>query len=314
MQVLYVGVPFVVVGMVGMSSMRATGDTRLPSLLMIIASIANIILDPIMIFGLGPIPAMGLKGAAMAALIARGAIFLGTIYLMHERINMLSFRVPKFDELRSSWGDILHVGIPAAGTNAIIPVATAVITAMLAQYGTEAVAGFGVASRIESLVLVMFYALSAVIGPFIGQNLSAAKAERIHSALRLCSRFCLLSGIGMAVFLLCFSEFLPSLFSKNPTVTGTATLFLLIAPISYGAYGIVMAMNASFNGMGKPGPAVVISVARMIIMYLPLAYLLRYFYGISGIFMAYAIANIFSAVIAYKWANNSVKGQIEKMN
>ena len=314
MQVLYVGVPFVVVGMVGMSSMRATGDTRLPSLLMIIASIANIILDPIMIFGLGPIPAMGLKGAAMAALIARGAIFLGTIYLMHERIHMLSFRVPKFDELRSSWGDILHVGIPAAGTNAIIPVATAVITAMLAQYGTEAVAGFGVASRIESLVLVMFYALSAVIGPFIGQNLSAAKAERIHSALRLCSRFCLLSGIGMAVFLLCFSDFLPSLFSKNPTVTETATLFLLIAPISYGAYGIVMAMNASFNGMGKPGPAVVISVARMIVIYLPLAYLLRYFYGISGIFMAYAIANIFSAVIAYKWANNSVKGQIEKMN
>jgi Na+-driven multidrug efflux pump len=97
-------------------------------------------------------------------------------------------------------------------------------------------------------------------------------------------------------------------------VTETATLFLLIAPISYGAYGIVMAMNASFNGMGKPGPAVVISVARMIVIYLPLAYLLRYFYGISGIFMAYAIANIFSAVIAYKWANNSVKGQIEKMN
>ena len=313
MQVLYIGVPFVVVGMVGMSSMRATGDTRLPSLLMIIASITNILLDPIMIFGLGPIPAMGLKGAAMAALIARGAIFLGTLYLMHERIHMLSFRVPKLDELRSSWGDILHVGIPAAGTNAIIPIATAVITAMLAQYGTEAVAGFGVASRIESLVLVMFYALSAVIGPFIGQNISAAKAERIHTALRLCSRFCLLSGVVMAVFLLFFSDFLPSLFSANPTVKNTATLFLLIAPISYGAYGIVMAMNASFNGMGKPGPAVIISVARMIVIYLPLAYLLRYFYGISGIFMAYAIANILSAVIAYKWANNSVKGQIEKM-
>jgi putative MATE family efflux protein len=65
MEVLYVGVPFVVVGMVGMSSMRATGDTRLPSLLMIMASITNILLDPLMIFGFGPIPAMGLKGAAM---------------------------------------------------------------------------------------------------------------------------------------------------------------------------------------------------------------------------------------------------------
>ena len=149
MEILYLGVPFVVVGMVGMSSMRATGDTRLPSLLMIIASIANIVIDPIMIFGLGPIPAMGLKGAAMAALIARGAIFLGTIYFMNQRLNMLSYEKPTLSDMKSSWTDILHVGIPAAATNTIIPIATAIITAMLARYGPETVAGFGVASRIE---------------------------------------------------------------------------------------------------------------------------------------------------------------------
>ena len=106
MEILYLGVPFVVVGMVGMSSMRATGDTRLPSLLMIIASIANIAIDPIMIFGFGPIPAMGLKGAAMAALISRGAIFLGTIYFMSHRLNMLSYEKPSFSEMKSSWSDI----------------------------------------------------------------------------------------------------------------------------------------------------------------------------------------------------------------
>ena len=75
MHILYGGVPFVVVGMVGMSSMRATGDTRLPSILMVIAAVANVILDPILIFGLGPVPEMGLDGAAMAALISRAAIF-----------------------------------------------------------------------------------------------------------------------------------------------------------------------------------------------------------------------------------------------
>ncbi|MDP6190604.1 MAG: MATE family efflux transporter [Gammaproteobacteria bacterium] len=111
-----------------------------------------------------------------------------------------------------------------------------------------------------------------------------------------------------------FRNLLPLLFSQNLAVIDTASLFLLIAPISYGAYGVVMAMNAAFNGMGKPGPAVVVSVARMIVMYVPTAYLLQHYYAISGIFMAYAIANIFSAVIAYKWANNSVKGQIEKMS
>ena len=277
MEILYLGVPFVVVGMVGMSSMRATGDTRLPSLLMIIASIANIIIDPIMIFGLGPIPAMGLKGAAMAALIARGAIFLGTIYFMNQRLNMLSYEKPTLSEIKSSWIDILHVGIPAAATNTIIPIATAIITAMLAKYGPEAVAGFGVASRIESVVLVMFYSLSAIIGPFIGQNLSAKKSERIYLALKQCSVFCLIFGLIISCFLIAFRNSLPLLFSQNLTVINSASLFLLMAPISYGAYGVVMTMNAAFNGMGKPVPAVAISLIRMIVIYIPMAYFLQYF-------------------------------------
>ena len=313
MEILYLGVPFVVVGMVGMSSMRATGDTRLPSLLMIIASIANIIIDPIMIFGLGPIPAMGLKGAAMAALIARGAIFLGTIYFMNQRLNMLSYEKPTLSEIKSSWIDILHVGIPAAATNTIIPIATAIITAMLAKYGLEAVAGFGVASRIESVVLVMFYSLSAIIGPFVGQNLSAKKSERIYLALKQCSVFCLIFGLIFSYFLIAFRNSLPLLFSQNVTVINSASLFLLIAPISYGAYGVVMTMNAAFNGMGKPVPAVAISLIRMIVIYIPMAYFLQYFLGISVIYLSYAIANILSGIVAYNWAKYSVSGQIERV-
>ena len=313
MEILYLGVPFVVVGMVGMSSMRATGDTRLPSLLMIIASIANIIIDPIMIFGLGPIPAMGLKGAAMAALIARGAIFLGTIYFMNQRLNMLSYEKPTLSEMKASWIDILHVGIPAAATNTIIPIATAIITAMLAKYGPEAVAGFGVASRIESVVLVMFYSLSAIIGPFVGQNLSAKKSERIYLALKQCSVFCLIFGLIFSYFLIAFRNSLPLLFSQNVTVINSASLFLLIAPISYGAYGVVMTMNAAFNGMGKPVPAVAISLIRMIVIYIPMAYFLQYFLGMSGIYLSYAIANILSGVVAYNWAKYSVSGQIERV-
>lgn len=311
MTILYFGVPFVVVGMVGMSSMRATGDTRLPSLLMIIASILNIVLDPLLIFGLGPIPRMELQGAAMAALLARASILIGTLYFMRTRLDMLSFSRPKAGEMRKSWVDILHVGIPAAGTNAIIPVATAVITAMLAKYGPEAVAGFGVASRVESLTLVMFYAISAIIGPFVGQNMSAGRSDRMYLSLRLTTIFCLVSGIAIAVALAVLHEFLPSLFSEHPEVTRVAGLFLLIAPISYGAYGVVMVMNASFNGMGKPMPAVVVSVGRMAVIYVPLAFVGDHWFGIQGIFAAYAVANIISAVVAYIWARQSVQPQCD---
>ena len=74
----------------------------------------------------------------------------------------------------------------------------AFITAMIARYGPEAVAGFGVASRVESMVLVIYYAMSSIIGPFVGQNLSAGKEDRIQHALRLCARFCVVSGLVIA--------------------------------------------------------------------------------------------------------------------
>ncbi len=305
MTILYSGVPFVVVGMIGMASMRATGDTRLPSMLMVIAAILNVALDPILIFGVGPIPAMGLDGAAAAALIARATIFAGTVYLMRYRLDMLSFNKPDPVELRKSWRDILHVGIPAAGTNAIVPLGAVLITAMIARIDTDAVAGFGVATRIESMMLVIFYAMSSIIGPFVGQNFAAGRERRILRALWLCTLFCLASGLVIAGILALLSDFLPRLFSDSEAVMEVTSLFLWVVPISYGTYGMVMVMNASFNGLGKPMPAVWISVARILVLYVPLAFIGLRFYGLVGIFAAYAIANIVSGIGAYAWARHT---------
>ena len=305
MTILYSGVPFVVVGMIGMASMRATGDTRLPSMLMVMAAILNVALDPILIFGVGPIPAMGLDGAATAALIARATIFVGTIYLMRFRLDMLSFNKPDPVELRNSWRDILHVGIPAAGTNAIVPLGAVLVTAMIARLGTDAVAGFGVATRIEAMMLVIFYAMSSIIGPFVGQNFAAGRERRILRALWLCTLFCLASGLVIAGILALLSDVLPRLFSDSEAVMEVTKLFLWIVPISYGTYGMVMVMNASFNGLGKPMPAVWISVARILVLYVPLAFIGLKFYGVVGIFAAYAIANIVSGIGAYAWARHT---------
>ncbi len=312
MNILYFAVPFLVVGMVGTTAMRATGDTRLSGMLMIGGSLLNVILDPILIFGFGPIPSLGLLGAAWAALIARTFIFIFVIYFMKTESNLLSFKIPDRFQILNSWKKILHVGIPAAGTNAIIPVVTGVITAMLAKFGPEAVAGFGVASRIESVVLVLFYALSAVIGPFVGQNITSGRFDRIHKSLWLCTVFCLIFGLVIAGFLFLAADWLPSLFSYNYKVTRVTKIFLVVVPISYGAYGMVMVMNASFNGMGKPIPAVIISVLRMVGIYIPLAFFLQSYYQILGIFLAYMIANLVSGAIAYFWAISTLN--INKSN
>jgi len=280
---------------------------------MIAGAFLNIVLDPIFIFGFGPVPAMGLNGAAMAALLARGAIFLGALHLLRGRMNLVSFSKPEPGELTRSWKDVLHVGIPAAGTNAIVPIGAVIITAMIATFGPEAVAGFGVASRIESMTLVVFYALSAIIGPFVGQNFSAGNEPRILQALRLCMWFCVISGLLMAAGLAALADYLPSLFSSSSEVVSIASLFLWVAPIGYGTYGMVMVMNASFNGLGRPMPAVAISVGRILLLYLPLAIAGKYFFGALGIFAAYSIANIISGVVAYQWARNTVRGYFSEL-
>jgi putative MATE family efflux protein len=287
--------------------MRATGDTRLPSKLMIMGSVLNVALDPIFIFGLGPLPALGLNGAALAALVARSTILVGALVLLRGRLDMVSFKRPEPGELRRSWKDILHVGLPAAGTNAIVPLGTMLITAMIARYGPDAVAGFGVASRIESMMLVVYYAMSAIIGPFVGQNFSAGEEERILRALKLCTLFCLASGLTIAVVLAAASGFLPVLFSDDPDVTNVTRTYLLIAPVGYGTYGMVMVMNATFNGLGRPLPAVAISVGRMLVLYVPLAAVGMVFFAAPGMFVAYAVANIVSGFAAYAWAMRTVR-------
>jgi Na+-driven multidrug efflux pump len=155
--------------------------------------------------------------------------------------------------------------------------------------------------------------MSAIIGPFVGQNISAGKADRIYQALKLCTIFCLVSGLFIAALLAVSGSFIPSLFSDNPQVVNVAALYFLVTPISYGAYGMVMVMNASFNGMGRPMPAVWISVGRMGIIYVPLAIMLERLFGMTGIFVAYVIANVATSAVSYLWARSAVQGQCDRL-
>ena len=134
MTIVYFAVPFIVLGMVATATMRATGDTRLPSKLMIGGAILNVLLDPIFIFGLGPIPALGLNGAAIAGLLARGLFFFAALYYLGVRLDLVTFARPDRAVMRQSWRDILHVGLPAAGTNIIVPVGLTLVTAMIADF------------------------------------------------------------------------------------------------------------------------------------------------------------------------------------
>lgn len=297
----YAGLVLMLLPMVTMGSLRATGEANTAGRLLIASAVLNLIIDPILIFGLVGFPRLELAGAAYATLIARGIVAFAALWVMHDRLNLITTVRISLERAWASWRGILHVGLPAAGTNVIIPVANGVIVALVATYGPEAIAGLGIATRIEMFSLVIFFAMSGIIGPFVGQNLGAERRDRILLGLKQCYIFCIALGAAVAIVVGLAALPVSRLFSESTEAVEVAALYLWIVPISYGAAGIVMLVNAAFNGLGKPLPATTISVTRMVIVYIPLAFVGRELFGIPGIFAAYAASNLIVGAGAAYW-------------
>lgn len=306
MSIWFFSAPCLLVPMVCLSALRAMGMSQIQGYLMSGAALFNLVLDPLLIFGLWGFPALGLQGAAVATLITRLLMLLVALYILHYRVNMLVNPFIPWHRLKSSWGSIIEVGVPAMFANVIIPFASAIVVAMVASYGTDAVAGLGIAMRIEPLALIVFFALSGVVGPFFGQNIGAAKYDRLNEALRVLTLFCLAFGLGVALILGMFGGYIASLFGDHGEVIAITVIYLTIVPISYGAYGLVMSVNAAFNGMGRPWPAMLLSAGRVLYVYLPLAWIGQYLWGMVGIFIATALANILLGIWAWCWLRRHI--------
>jgi putative MATE family efflux protein len=305
MQIWYLGMVFLVVPMVGNSAIRAAGDTGTPSLIMTLAAGLNIVLDPLLIFGLAGFPEWGLAGAAWATVVARATTLVASLLVLQFKEHMLSPKFPDLEETLWCWRDILSVGLPAAGTSMITPISIGVITSLLAGHGAVAVAGFGVASRVESLAMITLMALSASIGPFVGQNWGAKQFVRVGQALLQSYWFCVFWGGLMAVVLGVAAPGVTPLFNDNPAVVAIATTYLWIVPISYGTAGIIQVASSIFNALGKPIPAVVMTLLRMFVLYIPLAYLGSRLLGPMGIFIAAAVANLAVGMGAFLWSRRT---------
>ncbi|MEL6262550.1 MAG: MATE family efflux transporter [Cyanobacteria bacterium J06626_6] len=306
MQIWYFGMVFLVVPMIGNSAIRAAGDTGTPSLIMLFSAGFNILLDPVLIFGFGAIPALGLVGAAWATVIARAMTLVASLLVLQFKEHMLSSHLPDLEETLWCWRDILYVGLPAAGSNMITPISIGVITSLLAVHGSLVVAGFGVASRVESFAMIALMALAASMGPFVGQNWGAGKFGRVRQSLQLSAVFCIGWGALMAVVLALSASWIAPLFNPDDEVVAVATTYLWVVPVSYGLAGFIQVASSTFNAFGKPIPAVIMTVLRMFVLYIPLAYAGSRWLGPVGIFWAATVSNVLVGIGAYVWSRRTV--------
>tara|TARA_Y100001968_G_scaffold255953_1_gene242224 strand:+ start:2794 stop:4167 length:1374 start_codon:yes stop_codon:yes gene_type:complete len=310
MNIWFPGSVLIVCIMTGNSILRAIGDTKTPSILMASAGLINAVLDPLLIFGLGPFPELGMQGAAWSTIIAWLIGFCYLIYLLIFRVKMVSKTLPSRSVFISAGKKMLRIGIPAAGANMMTPLAAGIMTAIAASFGGTTVAAFGVGARIEPIATLLVLAMSSSLPPLISQNFGAQRLDRVKEAYRLSIKFIL--GWQLMIYFILFlsSGFIAAVFSDDPEVIESIKLFIWIMPLGYGLQGIIILSNSSLNAMHKPISALYLSIARFFVFYVPLAYLGSLYFGLYGFFCGAVCGNLFMGIISYKTFNEAIAAEI----
>ncbi|MCL1139380.1 MATE family efflux transporter [Shewanella pneumatophori] len=299
MLIWYLGAPLLVLLMVGNQGLRATGDTKSPAKIMMLAALINLILDPLLIFGIGPFPRLEIEGAAIATVVSWVVALSLSSHLLIFKRHLVSFVAPNIERLKCNWKQLAHIAQPAAVMNLLNPLANAIIMAMLARIDHSAVAAFGAGTRLESVMLIVVMALSSSLVPFVAQNLGAGQTKRARSALMLSLRFVLVFQTLLYLPLLFLAQPLAELFSSDPQVIEWLTFYILVLPAAYGPLGIVILVATSLNAYHRPMSSLILNVCRLFLIMLPLAALGSYLGGVKGLLLALPITNAIMGIACY---------------
>jgi len=291
------------------SILRGYGDTKTPSILMAAAAFSNALLDPLFIFGIGPFPELGIQGAALATVISWMLGFCYLFYLLVFKMELVSRSLPNKATLKNSGLDMLRIGVPAAGANMMTPLAAGIMTAIAAGFGDSTVAAFGVGARIEPIATLLVLAISSSLPPLISQNYGAGRLDRIKEAYRIATRFILVWQLIIYLLLAIGAGILASIFSEDPEVVEAIKLFVWIMPLGYGLQGIIILTNSSLNALHRPLNALILSIARFFVFYLPLAYVGSVYFGLYGFFAGAVCGNLLMAMISWRTFKHALSGE-----
>jgi putative MATE family efflux protein len=300
MSIWYLGMTFLVVPMVGNHALRATGDTVSPSVIMVLAAAANVILDPIFIFGLLGFPRLEVAGAALATVFSRAATLIGAVSLLYFREKLISFERIPLRELGALWRNLLLIAVPAASAQVMGPVGMAVVTRIAADLGNTTVAALGAGTRVAAFFLVPVLALNTALVPFVGQNWGAGAFERVRTAQRTAHLFAFWWGIFCLALFWLLGGFIGGLFSDEPAVAERLSLLLRLTAFGFGLQGVVILCTASFNAINRSVYAAALTFLRMFVLLIPFAWIGKTLYAEPGMFAAMAAGDIVAGLVGVK--------------
>lgn len=304
LRVSVLGILFLFMYFVFQSLMRGVGDVKTPLYIVLGTVLLNLVLDPLFIFGYGPIPAQGVEGAAYATLVTQGlAAVIGIWMMLSGRYQIhlrLRYLVPSWNTIQR----MVLLGMPASIEQSSRALGIAFLTSLVATFGTTVIASYGIGTRILSFVIIPALGLSMSTSTLVGQNIGAGnitRAGRISNLSALIG-FMVLTVVGGIAFLA--AEPLAAFFLPGePESIMMSAQFIRIMSLTFGFIGIQMAINGAFRGSGNTLVSMVLAIIGIWVLRFPVAYLLslKTSLAYSGLFWAFPISNVGAAVVSFLW-------------
>ncbi|MFC1514149.1 MATE family efflux transporter [candidate division KSB1 bacterium] len=285
------------------SMFRGSGEVKIPMITLGISSILNIILDPLLIFGLGPFPELGIKGAAIATVIGQGIGSFINIFILikgYSKVKLPDFNFkPNFHTLKN----IISIATPGSLQNLVYSISGLTVMRFVSAYGTEAVAAYGIGLRLDIMMMLPGWALGASVATILGQNLGAGNPKRAERTAWHGSGLYFILLLFICTLLWIDPEKAISIFNNDPKVVSIGSEYIRIMSAGYLFLSISLILTVAMNGAGYTFVPMIIVAVSHLIFRIPAAYILSNPFNImtGGIWIALSGTFILQGIISVVW-------------
>ncbi len=302
LRVLFAGSVSLFAFQVAEAVFRGVGDTKTPLKLLLASVAANLFLDPVLILGLGPFPELGVAGAALASVVARGGVALVAVVLLVRRGLLKTPDLEAWRPHLKTWRALLRIGVPASANGVFFCAVYMILARITADFGTPVIAALGVGHKGEAPCYFVALGISLAVAPLVGQSLGAGRPDRAEAAAWLAVRVACAWGVVWTVVLFTLPRFLSAAFLDDPEVIRVSSRYLVIMGFSQILMCVEVVLDGAFAGAGDTLPPLLIGLP-LTAARIPLAWYLAHSAGLGadGIWIAITVSTMAKGLLLALW-------------